>query len=121
NLYSVSIEENSSRAPIPYVTPPGIQRQQQQVSNGQTIQQNEQSLSIQVCGLEDGDSRGAFKSLGMDMRQFKSMKMFIHAENAESAPIKKGDLRGFIRLGSDFVGNYYEYQVPLTFTDWATR
>jgi cell surface protein SprA len=99
NLYSVSIEENSSRSPIPYVTPPGIQSQQQQVSNGQTIQQNEQALSIQVCGLEDGDSRGAFKSLGMDMRQFKSMKMFIHAENAEGTPIKKGDLRGFIRLG----------------------
>jgi cell surface protein SprA len=64
NLYSVSIEENSSRSPIPYVTPPGIQRQQQQVSNGQTIQQNEQSLSIQVCGLEDGDSRGAFQIIG---------------------------------------------------------
>lgn len=121
NLYSVSIEENSSRSPIPYVTPPGIQRQQQQVSNGQTIQQNEQSLSIQVCGLEDGDSRGAFKSLGMDMRQFKAMKMFVHAENTEATPINKGDLRGFIRLGSDFVGNYYEYQVPLTFTPWGTR
>ncbi len=121
NLYSVSIEENSSRSPIPYVTPPGIQRQQQQVSNGQTIQQNEQSLSIQVCGLEDGDSRGAFKSLGMDMRQFKAMKMFVHAENSEAAPIKDGDLRAYIRLGSDFVGNYYEYQVPLTFTAWGTR
>ena len=121
NLYSVSVEENSSRTPIPYVMPPGIQRQQQQVSNGQSIQQNEQSLSIQVCGLEDGDSRGVFKSLGMDMRQFKSIKMFVHAENSETAPLKKGDLRAFIRLGSDFVSNYYEYQIPLTFTDWGAR
>lgn len=121
NLYSVSVEENSSRSPVPYVIPPGIQRQQQQVSNGQTVQQNEQSLAIQVCGLEDGDARGAFKSLGMDLRQFKNMKMFIHAENAEVSPIKKGDVRGYIRLGSDFVSNYYEYQIPLTFTSPGTR
>lgn len=121
NLYSVSVEENSSRAPIPYVSPPGIDRQLQQVSNGQSIKQNEQSLSIQVCGLEDGDSRGVFKSLGMDLRQFKTIKMFVHAENGETSPLKKGDLRAFIRLGSDFVSNYYEYQVPLTFTDWGSR
>ena len=121
NVYSVSIEENSNRQPVPYVTPPGIIRQQQQVSNGQSIQQNEQALSIQVCGLEDGDSRGVFKSLGMDMRQFKELKLFVHAENAEAALLKKGDVRGFIRLGSDFVSNYYEYQVPLTFTEPGVR
>ena len=121
NLLSVSVEENSSRSPIPYVTPPGIQRQQQQVSNGQSILQNEQSLSMQVCGLDDGNAKGAFKSLGMDLRQFKSLKMFVHAEGIDATPIKKGDLRAFIRLGSDFVSNYYEYQIPLTFTQFGTK
>ena len=122
NLYSVSLEENSGRSPIPYVMPPGIVRQQQQVSNGQNVQNNEQSLSIQVCNLSDGNAKGAFKSLGMDLRQFKKIKMFIHAEAIEgTGTLKQGDLRAFIRLGSDFVGNYYEYQIPLTFTAFGTR
>lgn len=120
NLYSVSLEENSGRSPIRYVSPPGIQRQQQQVSNGQNILQNEQSLSMQICGLEDGNAKGAFKSLGMDLRQFKSMKMFLHAEAIDATGLKDGDVRAFVRLGSDFVGNYYEYQIPLTLTAWGT-
>jgi cell surface protein SprA len=117
NLYSVSLEENSSRSPIPYVSPPGIARASVAVSNGQNVLQNEQSLSIQVCNLDDGNSKGAFKSLGMDLRQFKELKMFIHAEAMEgTTPLKDGDLRAFIRLGSDFVSNYYEYQIPLKLT-----
>ena len=117
NLYSVSLEENSSRSPVPYVSPPGVERQQQQVSNGQNTFQNEQALSIQVCGLQDGNAKGAFKSLGMDLRQFKEMKMFIHAEGVDGEkPLQNGDLRAFIRLGSDFVSNYYEYQIPLKVT-----
>ncbi len=117
NLYSVSLEENSSRSPVPYVSPPGVQRQQQQVSNGQSTFQNEQALSIQVCGLQDGNAKGAFKSLGMDLRQFKEMKMYIHAEGIDGeSPLQNGDLRAFIRLGSDFVSNYYEYQIPLKVT-----
>ncbi|MEZ5047394.1 MAG: cell surface protein SprA [Chitinophagaceae bacterium] len=120
NLLSVSLEENSGRSPIPYVMPPGIIRQQQQVSNGQNIQNNEQSLSMQVCNLEDGNAKGAFKNLGMDMRQFERIRMFIHAEGIESK-LKDGDLRAFIRVGSDFVSNYYEYQIPLTFTSAGTK
>ena len=121
NLTSVSLEENSSRSPVPYVSPPGIQRVQQQVANGQSVLNNEQSISLFVCGLDDGDSRGAFKSLGMDMRQFKKLRMFIHAEGVDGeSPAKDGDVRGFIRLGSDFVANYYEYQIPLKLTPAGT-
>lgn len=122
NLYSVSIEENSGRSPVPYVSPPGIQRQQMQVSNGQNVLQNEQSLALQICGLEDGNAKGVFKSLGMDLRQFKEMKMFIHAEGVDgSATLKDKELRAFIRLGSDFVSNYYEYQIPLIVTGAGTH
>lgn len=115
NLTSVSLEENGSRSPVPYVIPPGIDRQRQQVSTGQEVQLNEQALALQVCDLEDGDSRGVFKSLGMDMRQFRNLDMFIHAEGSDNANsvLKDGDIRGFIRLGSDFANNYYEYQIPL--------
>lgn len=116
NLTSVSIEENYSRQPIPYVTPAGIVRQQQQISNGQNIFLNEQSISEQVCNLEDGDSKGAFKQINMDMRQFQNLKMFVHAEARNTARLNNDDLRAFIRLGNDFSTNYYEYQVPLKVT-----
>jgi cell surface protein SprA len=114
NLTSVSVEENSGRTPIPYNTPPGIIRQQQQVSSGQNIQLNEQSISMQVCGLEDGDARGAFKQIGWNLTQFERLRMFTHCESVVGeAPLSDGDLRAFIRLGNDFGTNYYEYQIPL--------
>lgn len=115
NLLSVSIEENSKRSPIPYVIPPGVQRQQQAVSNGQTIQQNEQSIALQVCNLKDGDARAVFKTLGgVDLRQFEKMKMFVHAEaQTGQTSLQNGDMQMFIRIGSDFTNNYYEYRLPL--------
>lgn len=116
-LASVSVEENSQRAPIPYVIPPGVNRQQAAVSNGQNVQLNEQALSLQVCGLKDGDARAVFKEVGVDMRQFGRLRMFIHNESLVGRPdLKDGDLRAFIRVGSDFSNNYYEYQIPLKVT-----
>jgi cell surface protein SprA len=114
---SVSLEENGERQPINYVLPPGVNRQLTQISNGQTAQLNEQALALQVCGLKDGDSRAVFKEIGVDMRQFSKLRMFIHAESRPGqVPLKDGDLRAIVRLGSDFVNNYYEYQVPLKIT-----
>ncbi len=114
---SVSLEENGDRSPVPYVIPPGVDRQLAAVSNGETIQQNEQSLSLQVCTLKDGDSRAAYKEVNVDMRQFARLRMFIHGESMpNAAPVKDGDVSAFIRIGSDFTDNYYEYQVPLRIT-----
>ena len=114
---SVSFEENSSRTPIPYVIPPGVNRQQAAVSSGQTVALNEQALATQVCALKDGDARAVFKEVGVDMRQFGRMRMFIHAESMADRPaLKDGDVRAVIRIGSDFVNNYYEYQIPLKIT-----
>lgn len=114
---SVSLEENGDRQPVPYVIPPGVNRQLAAVSNGQTIQQNEQSLSLQVCTLKDGDARAAYKEVNADLRQFDRLRMFVHAESmTNSAPVQDGDLRAFIRIGSDFTDNYYEYQIPLHIT-----
>lgn len=114
---SVSLEENSDRSPIPYVIPPGVNRQQAAVSNGQTIQQNEQSLSLQVCTLKDGDARAAYKEVNVDMRQFDRLRMFLHGETLANSPaLKDGDVSAIIRIGSDFINNYYEYQVPLHIT-----
>jgi cell surface protein SprA len=114
----VNIEENGKRIPIPYVIPPGIERE---INLGTTnLQQlNEQSLSLKVCNLQDGDARACYKTCEFDMRQFKKLKMFVHAEagNAEEV-LNYGDLTVFMRLGTDFTSNYYEYEIPLTPTDW---
>lgn len=118
-LTSVSVEQNSDRTPVPYVIPPGVERQvtPSGFGGGQNIQQDEQSLALQVCGLKDGDSRAVFKEQRMDMRQFKSLRMFVHAESVPGqAQLRDGDVVAFIRIGSDFINNYYEYQIPLKIT-----
>ncbi len=119
-ISTVNIEANGFRQPIPYVLPPGIERE----INLGTIQQqqkNEQSMVLRVCNLIDGDARGAYKTADFDFRQFKRLKMYVHAEKIiTNDELKPGDLRAFIRIGSDFTQNYYEYEVPLEFTPWGT-
>ena len=120
DISTVSIEENGNRVPVPYVLPPGIDRE---TNWGTTnLQQlNEQSMAINVCNLVDGDARAAYKTMDFDMRLFESLKMFVHAEQSlANQSLKTGDLTIFIRIGSDFTQNYYEYEIPLTFTPWGT-
>lgn len=123
---TVNIEENGNREPIPYVVPPGITRE---VTYGTTsyVVQNEQSLSFIATDLLDGDARGVFKTTDFDFRQFKNLQMYVHAESqfainsAEGEdPYEYGDMTVFIRIGSDFTRNYYEYEIPVEFTPWGT-
>ncbi|MCX6247593.1 MAG: cell surface protein SprA [Bacteroidetes bacterium] len=120
DIATVSIEENGSKQPIPYVIPPGISRETNWGSTNQQ-QLNEQSMVLKVCNLVDGDARAAFKTCEFDFRQFKRLQMFVHAEQSiRSQTIKNGDLTIFMRVGSDFTLNYYEYEIPLIFTPWGT-
>lgn len=117
---AVNLEENSSREPVPYVIPPGVY---QEVYTGtlSTIRQNEQALQLSVENLVDGDARAVYKSTSFDFRYYKKMKMFIHAEKMhEHDNMEDGDLTVFLRFGSDLTDNYYEYEVPLKFTEWYT-
>ncbi len=113
---SVNFEENSSRDPFPYVLPPGVQREQS-LGAYQNALQNEQSLSIDVCELGDGDARGVFKILNLDMRRYSRLKMYVHAEDGPNQQADPGDMSVFIRLGSDFNSNYYEYEIPLKMSE----
>ncbi|PCH96646.1 MAG: cell surface protein SprA [Bacteroidetes bacterium] len=117
----VNIEENGSRTPVPYAIPPDIVREQN-VQTADLVALNEQALSLKVCGLEDGHSRSAYKITDFDFRSYKKLKMFVHAEDASPGgdELSHGDLRIFIRLGSDFTDNYYEYEIPLRLTPWGT-
>lgn len=117
---SVSLEENASRYPVPYVMPPGAIRpvSANPMSGSQVpLYNNEQSLSLRACSLQDGDARGVFKEVNVDMRQFSYLRMFLHAEAmVGQSPVRDADISAFIRIGSDFTNNYYEYQTPLTVT-----
>ncbi len=109
---TVNIEKNASRSPVEYKVPPGISRTVD-FSSPQAIQQNEQSLSLLVCNLKDGDARGVFKNTKVDLRQYGTLRMFLHAEGDQ---LKDGNLSAFIRLGTDLTNNYYEYEIPLKVT-----
>lgn len=119
NSSTVNIEENGRRVPIPYVIPPGIEREQMWSQNLYKL--NEQALSLRVSNLLDGDARAVYKTTSFDFRQFKRLKLFTHTEKlVENEALKNGDLTMFIRVGSDFSENYYEYEIPLTPTPWYT-
>jgi cell surface protein SprA len=111
DLNAVSIEENSQKVPFNYVIPPGIQRERI-IGSFQTAFQNEQSLSFDICNLSEGRFAAAWKVINFDMRLYDSLKMFVHAESREN--LKPGDVSIFMRIGSDFINNYYEYEIPLT-------
>jgi cell surface protein SprA len=117
---TVNIEENGTRSPIPYVVPPGIVRQRDYNNLATNVQLNEQSLSVTVKALRDGYSRATFKTFNNDLRQYKHLQMFMHAEQIGASSLKDNDISGFIRMGVDYVDNYYEYEVPLTITQPGT-
>lgn len=114
DLNAVSIEENSQKVPFNYIIPPGIQRERI-IGSFQTVYQNEQSLAMDICNLAEGRFAAAWKVINFDMRLYDSLKMFVHAESEEN--LKTGDVTVFMRLGSDFINNYYEYEIPLTMSE----
>ncbi|MEA4982168.1 MAG: cell surface protein SprA [Paludibacter sp.] len=117
DVQAVNIEENSEKKPVNYILPPGVTRQTDP-GQPQVLQQNEQSMLMKLTDLAPGDARAVYKSTSYDMRQYKRMQMFVHAEQVIGDPtnLKDNELTCFIRLGSDMVNNYYEYEVPLTLT-----
>lgn len=114
---AVSIEEHGDRKPVNYVLPPGITRIIDP-SQPQLRQDNEQALSLNVNNLGSKESRAVYKKSNLDIRQYERIQLYIHAEapEFEANELKDNDLSLFVRLGSDYKSNYYEYEVPLTIT-----
>lgn len=121
NVTSVNIEENSNKEPVNYVIPPGVTRILDP-SQPQLRQENEQALAIQVLELDPSAARAVYKNTAYDLRRYKRLQMFTHAENLiNRTDVKKGDLTVFLRLGSDYKNNYYEYEIPLAITPPGTN
>ena len=117
DVQAVNIEENASRSPVNYILPPGVTRE---TDPGQPalLQLNEQAMVLRVTDLSPGDARGVYKNTSYDMRQYKRLQMFVHAEKMtdDQYNLQDKELTCFIRLGSDLVNNYYEYEIPLRLT-----
>lgn len=113
----VNIEENAGQRPVNYVLPPGVTRIVDP-SQSQATQLNEQALALKVTDLQSGDARAVYKNISMDLRYYKRIQMFVHAEKLidDYTDLKDGDLTIFMRIGSDSRSNYYEYEIPLMLT-----
>ncbi len=114
---AVNIEENNDKEPVNYVLPPGISRVTDP-SQTQLVESNEQALSLIAKNLTPGEAKAVFKNCRYDMRQYKHLQMFVHANALANdiTDLHDGETSLFLRLGSDYKSNYYEYEIPLRLT-----
>ena len=116
SVSAVNFEENNEKTPVNYVIPPGISRV---IDPGQDqiLQNDEQALAITVENLASNDARAVYKNTTLDLRRYKHLQMFTHA-NALTGDntLEDGQMSLFVRLGSDYKNNFYEYEIPLTIT-----
>ena len=120
-MSAVNVEENTERTPVAYVLPPGINRATDP-NQPQLTENNEQSLCLTVKNLSHNESKAVYKTTNLDLRQYKRMQMFVHANHLvpNSTQLEDNQLAVFIRLGSDYKNNYYEYLIPLKLTPEGT-
>ena len=114
---AVNIEENNNKYPVNYVLPPGISRVTDP-SQPQLTEANEQSLCMVVKNLSSGESKAVYRNTVLDLRQYKHLQMFVHANHLvnDATSLQDDQLAVFIRMGSDYKNNYYEYVIPLKLT-----
>jgi cell surface protein SprA len=122
NISTVSVEENgvsfnpTGTAKIPYVSPPGIRRDKEYGSSSTSRLQNEQSLRLAVTNLRDGFAKAAYKNLSINMLRYKRLRMFLHGDSEEFDQLAQGEVQAFLRIGTDYTQNYYQYSLPLNLT-----
>ncbi|WP_291094139.1 cell surface protein SprA [Empedobacter sp. UBA6745] len=112
----VSIERNGTDRPR-YMIPPGVYREQTQGATGYQSQ-NEASMTLKAKFKLGSTSKAIFKNTNLDLRRYKKLQMFVSAQNLldrASNAIDNGT-KLFIRVGSDYTDNYYEYEMPLKYT-----
>ena len=122
SMGAVNIEENNDKSPVNYVLPPGISRAQDP-SQPQLVESNEQALALNVENLGHGESKAVYKNTTLDLRQYRRMQMFVHANSLDpnTTNLQDNQLAVFVRLGSDYKSNYYEYEIPLSLTQWYSK
>ena len=108
---TASIEENSEKGSVTptgrkyqYDLPPGWQRDQDNTQRPPVLL-NEQSMTLCVTDLRDGDSRAVYKNVNLDLLFRKRLRMYVHMQNDQDESNMVGT---FMRIGTDLTLNYYE-------------
>ncbi len=109
----IGIEENSNI----YSPPPGVVRERDKTRPDEQVFANEQSLSLILKGIPDGQAKQAVKHYDyrpLDLFNYKTMKMFVHGDDSTMRFVDANNYDGefFFRFGSDSL-NYYEYRAPI--------
>ena len=114
---SISIEENSDKKPVNYILPPGISRVTDP-TQPQLTENNEEAMRIDVSNMAANDAVAVYKNTNYDMRHYNQLQMFVHANTTQTntTQLANNELALFVRLGSDYNTNYYEYLIPLKLT-----
>ncbi len=102
-----------------YVAPPGVEGV---IDPLQKIQSKEQSLVIQLDGLDPGATAIAQKEFFQteSLIDYKNLRMFVHGGGTEQY-LPDSTLRFFLRWGSDTQNkHYYEVDIPV-FPGWDER
>lgn len=114
NVSVVSIEENSQI----YQSPVGgnVLRQTVRNTSGADTKSNEQSLSLEVKNLTNGQGKTAIKDYSLqtlDLLNYKSIKLFVNGDPSFNYTNKNiYDATMIVRFGTDSM-NYYEYRAPI--------
>lgn len=114
----VGLEENQSKLPFNYKSPPGIVRERL-FTNYSNVRQDEKSIALKATGIADSTEFSIYKLSQLDIRNFERLQLFVHAEKPLDSqfPAAEKEVSIYIKLGKDFTNNYYEYEVPLVLSD----
>lgn len=114
NISVVSIEENSQIYQSP--VPGDVLRQTIRNTTGVNTKSNEQSLSLEVKNLTNGQVKIAVKDYinqTIDLFNYKTLKLFVNGDPSFNYVNEKiYDATMIIRFGADS-NNYYEYRAPI--------
>ncbi len=120
NIDVVGFEENQDKEPFGYVIPRGIVQERVVAQFSPTLQ-DENAMVIRFDNLERGCDLQIAKLQELDLRVYERMQLFVHAEKCDvDTDLRDKEVSVFIRVGKDFENNYYEYEIPMTFSDNLT-
>ncbi|MDO5036462.1 MAG: cell surface protein SprA [Porphyromonas sp.] len=111
SISALSLEEDEGRTPIPYVSPPGVEREQT-YNHLAAQREDEKALSVSLKGLQPNQPAAAYQVMSLDLRHFEELGLYVHLESPQI--LKEGDLELFVRMGYDFTDNFYEVRMPLS-------
>lgn len=115
SVVSVADNRQGGDDRVSYILPEGFIRDRD-LNSPIYRELNEQSLSLCINDLKDGNTRAVYKNVNMDLVNYGRVKMFFHGDSPDA---QNGEVTAFLRMGTDYTDNYYEIEVPLQMTPYG--